>query len=405
MSMTASSFLMPDAEPSWRLWKSISSGNPETVDSPAECRDAGKAMVVGLPATACRTVGLILPSVDATLLASMIEAQLERRGIPIEHKPTPNFAWHNLGLASGQTLASVDVLSNPFPENLAVHHAANYTAALRMMQLPANDLTVVEEQGQLVMAVSSIGKLWHSHIIGSVDTNVADLARELEIAKMTFEAQDGFASLRGVTLVGERLGLMAGPLKKYTALPIATVTELQPNRTLKLEAFQKLLPSTVFAAQAAVARRKQYASIGVLLVILYAVLFACSWWYLSSLQSKATALKEEVEKTNGPASEIRSTEQRWRSLAPAIESQRYPMVVLSNVTALMPPSGVSLKRFESKPTEVEISGDARDAQTATQFLEDLKKHPKLSRFNWSMPVPSMKEKAASFKIQGKLEQP
>ena len=46
---------------------------------------------------------------------------------------------------------------------------------------------------------------------------------------------------------------------------------------------------------------------------------------------------------------------------------------------------------------------ASDPREAAQFLEDLKKHPKLGRFNWQMPTPDMKNKIASFKIQGKLE--
>ena len=79
------------------------------------------------------------------------------------------------------------------------------------------------------------------------------------------------------------------------------------------------------------------------------------------------------------------------------------MVLLSQITAIMPPSGIVLKRFDTKLNEISISGDARDAQTATLFLEDLKKHTKLKAYSWSMPVPSVKDKVASFKIQGKLE--
>ena len=403
MSLTASAFLLPDAEPSWRFWKSLSAAKSETLETPSECRESGRPVVVGLPATAGRTVGLMLPTADAKLLPTMVEAQLERRGIVVEKLPAPNFAWHLLGTSGGQTFVSVDVLANPFPDDLAVPTAANYTAALRMRQLPQNDLVVVEEQGQLVLGAGLQGRLWHSHIIGNAETGAADLAREMEIAKMTLETQEGFSAVRGVSLVGERLALLANELKKHTAIPISTITALHPNRTLNVDSFQRMLPRSVYQAQASRARRRQLASVGVLTSIIYVLLFVIGWWYLQGLQAKVSTLQAEIDKTNAPASEIRKTHDWWVALEPAIEPQRYPMTILSQVTSIMPPSGVVLKRYEAKPAEIELNGDARDAQTASQFVEDLKKHPKLSRYNWNMPVPTVKDKAASFKIQGKLD--
>ena len=96
-------------------------------------------------------------------------------------------------------------------------------------------------------------------------------------------------------------------------------------------------------------------------------------------------------------------------MEPAIDTRRYPMVQLSEITALMPPSGVLIRKVETKiheiekntVNEIEITGDARDAQTATQFLEDLKSNARLGQFVWNMPVPSVKDRVAAFKIQGK----
>ena len=76
---------------------------------------------------------------------------------------------------------------------------------------------------------------------------------------------------------------------------------------------------------------------------------------------------------------------------------------LNDVTSVMPPSGIVLRKFEPKTTEIEIRGEARDAQTAFQFLEDIKKHRNLGRYEWSMPQPSVREKTASFRAQGKLK--
>lgn len=402
MSASAASFLLPDSELSWKLWKNLAASKGEAVDSPADCRDGSRPVVIGLPATACRTLGMILPTANATLLPAMVEAQLERRGIHVEKAPVANFVWHVLGQSGGQSFVSVDVLAHPFSTELAVNHAVNYTPALRLVSLPANDMVVVEEQGLLVLAANHAGKLWHSHVLGFAEMPVADLAREIEIAKLSLEAQEGFGIVRGVMLVGERLGALKTDIKKYIAMPMETPVTLPANRAVNPGALPRLLPAQVFEAQKARESRRRLFSILMLTGVIYAVLFAMGWWYMNGLEKEAAERENRVAVTRGPAAEVKATAQKWRAMGPAIDVQRYPMVQLSHITGLMPPSGLVLKRFEAKPEVIELRGEARDLQTADQFLEDLKKHPKLSRFTWEMPTPDMRNKIATFKILGKL---
>jgi hypothetical protein len=402
MSVSAANFVLPDSELSWKLWRNLTSGKGEALDSPAECRQSSRPIVIGLPATACRTLGMILPAADSNVLRSMIEAQLEKRGIHVVREPTPNFAWHVLSQAGGQAYISVDVLSHPFPAELALNHAANYTPALRLVSLPPNDLVVIEEQGLLVLAANHAGKLWHSHVLGYAEMPVADLAREIEVAKLALEAQEGFGVVRGATLIGERLSLLKGEIRKHIAMELDSQPGLAANRLLNLSALPKLLPEQVFQAKKSRENRRRLASILVLTGVLYSLLFAAGWWYLHDLEKQAAALENQASVTRAPAAEVKTAAQRWRAMGPAIDVQRYPMVQLSHITGLMPPSGLVVKRFESKTDVIELRGEARDLQTAEQFLEDLQKHPKLSRFTWEMPTPDMKNKIANFKIQGKL---
>ena len=394
---------MPDAEPAWRLWRSLAATKTETLDSPAEIREGSKPVVVGLPATACRTVGMVLPAADHTLLPAMIEAQLEKRGVNVLTEPAPNFAWHLLGQDGAHSIVSVDVLAQPFPETLAVNHAANYTAALRMMSLPPREIVVVEEHGLLVLAAGLQGRLWHSHIIGSSEIAVEDLARELDMAKLSLESNEGFGTIRGVTLVGDRLAAMAADLKKRTSMPVERVAALEPNRGLKLDSFQKLLPASVFEVQTSKARLRKILRLAVLGAILYVAIISLCTIYLNKLQREVKVIEDQVAETAEPAAAVRDTAQFWQSLEPAIEPQRYPMVQLSEVTALLPPSGIVIKRFDAKLNEIDIIGDARDAQTFTTLKDELNAHPKLGQFTWTGPVPSVRDKVASFKLQGKLE--
>ncbi|HEY2574302.1 MAG TPA: hypothetical protein VGH65_09540 [Verrucomicrobiaceae bacterium] len=409
MSASAATVLMPDAEPAWKLWRSLTSNKSEALDSPTECRDRSKPVVVGLPATACRTIGLVLPAAEPSLLPAMIEAQLEHRGVTVLHDPAPNFAWHILGQDATSTIVSVDVLAQPFPENLAVNHAVNYTAAMRLMTLPSREITLIEEQGLMVVATGHNGKLWHSHIVGPADMAPADLARELAIVRLGLDSVDGMGVLRGYTLVGERLLPLKAELKSLTGVAVETAPALEPNRALKLDSFQKLLPASVHLAQGQKAARRRFFNIALLCVTAYAGAIAAGALHLNGLQKQVDSLKADVAETDGPAATVRDTATRWNAMEPAIDPRRYPMVQLSEITALMPPSGVLIRRVETKiheidknmVNEIEITGDARDAQTATQFLEDLKSNAKLNQFTWTMPVPSVKDRVAAFKIQGK----
>ena len=221
----------------------------------------------------------------------MVEAQLERRGIPVEKVPVPNYAWHALSTQGGQSLVSVDVLLQPFPANMAVKHASKYAAALRLMALPPGELVVIEEQGLLVLAASQAGKLWHCHILGSADMEPVDLARELELARLSLEAQDGFGVLRGATLVGSHLGSIRTELRKHTPINLEHVPALQPNRTQNLDAFPKLLPVSVYEAQSSREKRRRLMSVLMLLALIYAVVCVMAWWYLQQLQKDATTLE------------------------------------------------------------------------------------------------------------------
>ena len=403
MSVSAATLLLPAPDAAWRVWKPRASSPGDAVDHPSSFTDTSKPVIIGLPASACRTIGLILPQSEDSVLEQMIIAQLEKRGIKGVTEHGRNFRWHQLGAAGPLAILSVDVLAEPFPDQLAVSHAADYTAALRLSQIPAGHLVVVEEQGDAILAAGYQGRLFHSHIIGQHSDNLPDLAQEIVLTRLSLEAQQGFGVVTGVTLVGSWDGKSQAELAAATGLPVEISPQLAKDAKLDTRDWTSLLPPIVRESQLAARRRRKLIRISVFASLVLAALAFLGFSYLSIQESRAAALAEEVDKTAPAAAEVRKTAEHWKALAPAIEQNRYLLVQLNDITSLMPPSGIVIRKFEAKTTEIEIRGEARDAQTAFQFLEDVKKHRNLGRYEWSMPQPSVREKTASFRAQGKLK--
>lgn len=403
MTSSASTFLIPAEDATWRVWKARSSAPSEAVETPAHYDDRSKPVIVGLPATACRTISLVLPHADQTLLREMVAAQLERRGIKGPGGAAPSFRWYLLGNSGPHAILSVDVLVEPFPEELAVTHAANYTAALRLLHLPPGQLTVVEEQGDLIIAANHNGKLQHSHVFAQRPADAATLAQEVVFTKLALEAQPGTTPITGITLVGAWDPNLIAELRHSLGLTVQEVERLAPSSQLDTKAWTELLPHSVSQARAEAASRRKWMRLGFLGVLAVASLVVLGVIYLRQRQALADSLAADVAATAAPAAEVRQTAEKWKALLPATDSRRFPLVMLQQITSLMPPSGIVFRDTEISLSEIEMRGEARNAQTAAQLVEDLAKHPNLSRYEWSMPQQQPRDKTVSFRMQGKLK--
>ena len=406
MTSSASTFLIPGEDASWRVWKARASAPSEAVDSPADYAGAAKSVLVGLPASACRSVGLVLPNADSAVLLEMVASQLERRGIKGANGEPPVFRHYVLGHAGPTVIVSVDVLAEPFPEELAVQSAENYAAALRLARLPVGQLVITEEQGSLVMVASHQSKLFHSHVFAQRPADAESLAQEILLTRLGLEAQPGFGSVTGLCLVGQWDTEVVTDLRRVAAMPVQVVDRLAPSGHLDTRHWSMLLPRSVRDARATAARRRKLIQIGLVAAAVYAVAIVAGLFYLNQCTVKADGLAEELDKIAVPAAEVKQTAERWKAMSVALDSKVYPMVLLTNLTALMPPSGINLREYEYKPAEINLRTEARDATTAAGFLEDLKKHKVLGRYAWTMPQPQVREnKTVSCRIQGKLTTP
>lgn len=403
MSASAATLLLPAPDSAWRVWKPRAGSPGDAVENPAAFSDAAKPFIVGLPASACRTIGLILPQSDEEVMEQMIAAQLEKRGIKLESGAAKKHRWHHLGASGPLAVVSVDVLAEPFPEHLAAAHAANYTAALRLAQFPPGHLVIAEEQGDWVIAAGHQGRLFHSHVCAQAPAEAADLAREIELTRLALESQPAFGTVSGVTLAGSWERDFAASLDAATGLPVQVVSQLSPSTSLDTGSWAPLLPSAVRDAKTAAARKGKIIRWSIIASALFAGLTILGFIHLGQLDRRADDLAAEVSETAPAAAEVRQTMERWKALSPALEHRRYPLVLLSDMTSLMPPSGIVLREFEAKVDEIDIRGEARDAQLYFQFIEDLQKHKNLSRYEWSKSQPTVREKTASFRTQGKLK--
>ncbi len=403
--MSAATLLLPASDNAWRVWKPRARSSSESVDTPAESSHLTKPLLIGLPATACRTIGLLVPQADEETLEQLIITNLERRGLKLDQSAAgKNYRWHHLGHNGGQAIISVDVLAEPFPEKLAANHASDYTSALRLAELPADQILLLEEHGDLILAASHRGKLYHSHLFAQAPAADDALALEITLSRLAIEAELGEGSLTGVSLVGSSFDSgLAKRLSEALGLPVRNVADLAPRAESESKSWTKLLPATVRTAQQASVSRAKLIRWSILGAGMAASLIFLAYAYLISLERQAADLAQQADLIREPAEAVRETSDKWKSYGQAVDSQRYPMFLLAEISRLMPGSGIVIRDFEVKGNDIEIRGEARDAQLAFQFIEDFKKNKILSRYTWTNPRPEVKGTTAIFRAQGKLQ--
>lgn len=364
----------------------------------------GKQLLIGLPASACRTIGMLVPQADADVMRQIIDTNLERRGLKLDHDAAgQNYRWHLLGQSAGQAIISVDVLADPFPAALAAGNASDYTAALRLAQLPAGHMVICEEQGDLLLAVSHHGKLYHSHIFAQAPVSEETLKMEINLTRLAIESDLGEGCITGLALVGSGFDVsLADRLGEAVDLPARLVDHLPPSRDMDAKTWTKMLPGSVRGVQTARASRSKIIRWAALASVVAVALCCAGYAWLSMKEARVAELESQVEAIREPAAAVRETAERWKAYALAVEHERYPMFLLAEITRIMPATGVVIRKFEVQGGHIDLRGEARDAQLAFQFIEDFKKNKVLSRYTWTNPRPEVKGTTANFRADGKL---
>jgi hypothetical protein len=399
--MSRPKIAMPDENRGWTLW----SGRGRVADGQelVDIASSGADVLVGVPATECTTFSIKVPTTEAALFPSMVQSQIERRGLAHhgEASGTPH-QFRVVEQSGHETLLSVDVLSENFPETLCLARAAGYAPTARLLRLPEDKLLLWREQKRLVLAVNRDGHLTHTQVLSAEPELSPGSAQEINLTTLSLQAEGLIDDSAELVVAGPLAAELEGKVEFEKALLIPAEFRPEPLAPVYSAADDRFLPHGVRNSRQRRGSARRRIAIGALAALVY--LAAGFWLWQRAQHTKAViaGLEQQVEETRPAVAEIQETEARWRELEPAFDLHYFPLVQLNEITRAMPGSGVLVRQFETRNREIEIDGSAQDVQMAFRLKEDLEKNTFFRFYSWEMPQPKVeRNNMATFRIQGK----
>ena len=379
-----------------------------------EIRDLGEAMpdentgsdsiTIAIPVSQLISLPVLVPVDDRTVAEGVAMTELEDLGtrtpltgsqishagyIPYSQNGTdPQRGW-------GYGLTVVPAL----PEGEDIHYAPSPL----LLELPEDGVAIWKEFGQLVAAWTSEGHLRHCSPLssGRPDSNLAH-----EIITITRRlSEDGHLGCWPmIRLFGSEVADEADA--DFSRI----ITEATENAPAFKEALRPCFPTDPLppivpeALAARLAARRRISTIllatsSFLVVLILGLLFLAGATRLSEarLNDRQAWLNEnalDVER-------IRSTRERWQSMAGALEPEEFPIELLYQCVLLMPESGVRLTDFEFGNGKLAVSGVATTARQALAYRDQFDREGPLAVFRWKLPVPNiLRDGQASFRAEG-----
>jgi hypothetical protein len=410
--------ILPAPDARWEVWRCGRGCTWQgTADDPAQASRNGGKVVMALPAKSCRTFSFSAPTEDRELVRKLANAQLERRGLTAGHTEQTPFDCHVIEQSGGKSLVSVDVVTPEAAAGLRTAKASGVLPSARLFSLPPDKLVVMEEQGRLVLCAGRGGRLLHSQIVSATRDLNGHAGPEIRIASLALQQQGMINGVTGVELWGDFSAAEAHDLSEQLSLPVQAKARPAPdNASLRREGSTRLLPAS--ARQAMQRRRLGFLKWAALAALLVPV----AWWLydqkkkLTDIEAEAARIEAALNIPTASAVDqadqdriraehdlVKAAQTRWASLRAALESRRYPMAHLDGLTRCLSAAEVVLTRFESKISDVSVSGTARSAMDAYNYFNAVSKDGPLGVYAWSMVQPSIgADGSASFEMKGKM---
>ena len=363
----------------------------------------GDDIVLGLPIDAVLAQRLRLPTVDPTEFGEMVRIQIEKT-LPyppeevtsafevIEQGETDSvvsaIAVHNQKL---NDLAGPLLSRGHIPRQVTVYaaqRAASHAAAGRA-------LFIYPEGEKLVSAISENGKISFARTLSTREP--AQLQRDLPQMALSAELQGINSSFGSVLLSEDCLPLRDTVETIFTQRPEMIGAEAPPAPV-----HLNLVPESWKAQRLALVKQAQWRRRALLAGGAYAAIFLLFALYVLIIHFQVGRVKKAIARDADKVDFVKTTEARWKELAPAIEPQFYPVEVLFHLSQSLPTPEVQITVYDQTARSLSVQGEAPNASLAYQFADKVKGNAALKIFNFELGPPRILPNGhAQFRLEGK----
>lgn len=391
--------LVPGPE-TWELWDFART--PPAVVTPGiqSLLDTAipEGTVVLLPTREIFTFPVWLATTDDASVPDLLKLQIERRGLTTRGgEPSPH-RWSVIHRTPEATLVLATVLPTRFPDALALTEAPNYFPAATAWPFPPDSIVLWRELGRLSCAVTRGSTLTHAQTLGGADLD-ADTIAELGCLLISLDAQGVLGSPGAIVVWDPLPAAQLDALSARVQLPARVAPRPTPQLPSLVHPFQPAAVTEARNRRAARQRRRLYAKAA---IAIYALLLIAGAVHLTWLQIAHGRLAADVRRSKPTVDLVTSTARRWEALAPAIQTQSYPLEQLFHCAAVLPAEGVRFTLFQQDANGIIIAGEALNAPAAFKFADDLKANQALAGLKWEMGQPKLlPNDSAQFQLEGK----
>jgi hypothetical protein len=375
----------------------------ETLDEAVPLLTATDDFVLGLPVASVLAQRFRLPTIDPAEFPEMIRIQIEK-ALPFSaEEVTADFELieqdENESVVSAVAIRNEQLAEIAAPllkHGYIPRQVTVYAAQRASTHAPKGNAVLIYPEGMsLVYAMTENGKL--SLARAFENGNGEQLRMELPQLRLSAELQGINVSAPSV-LLDETCYQLRDTVQGILASPAEIVGIELPPAPIKLN----LLPESWRRRRAQLTKQAEWRKRLVLVGGAYAAILFLLLAYLGFMRFSIGRLDRLIA-SDAPKTEfVRATEEKWKALAPAIDSRYYPVEILLHLFESLPSADVRITLYNQSARQISVEGEANTAALAYKFIENVKKNSGLQIFQFNMAAPRiLPNDHAQFRLEGR----
>jgi type II secretory pathway component PulL len=373
------------------------------VEEAAQLLQPEDDIVLALPLELVLAQRMRLPTTDPAEFGEMVRIQIEK-AMPYSPEEMTTDSEVISQSEEGSVISAVAVhneklneLAAPLiargliPSQVTIY--AGHRAATHSPE--GTSLFIYPENESIVCAIAEEGKVSFTHSLDGADA----LQLQRDLPQLTLSAE-----LQGINTSAPRI-LLAESLYEFRDTVegiFATNAELIAVEVPPAESRLNLLPESWRARRAQLVRNQEWRKRVLIGAAVYACLLVMFFAYLLVLHFQIRRLDKRISSDAPRTDFVRSTEAKWKALAPAIDPHYYPIEVILHLFDSLPSADVRITVFNQSARQISVDGEANSAALAYQFADKVKKNPDLQTFQFELGAPKLlPNDHAQFRLEGK----